>query len=567
MKDKILLPVTGIHQLRNDTPLELQDDEMYTVSRGTANLFAVRRFPDGTTGARFPIASFTEGSLILPVRCLGDVHYILTGSLDTQIQSHTVDSLCESCASAKDAVLFGNLLGAFFINVTECLKISLRYRVMNIDDSRTAPYPSGILISSDKLRWIKPVEGSTTFCGISVQKWVHDARFPVLGRHGISLEKESVLDAVDTAQLAESGELRRNLDAYLSELSELLGDFQKQSLKAEKTVSAEKLKRTDRTFSDSLERIRNLLNPREMVVDGGTDSENFLLAAVQILGKAQGITIKENVNKEYSIDKNGILEIAKDNNIRVRQVHLYGKWWTEDNGPLFGYYIVKTTEDGSSKTEDSDYEDVKPVALIPGKNGRYVMVDPETKETVIITGEVAANINATAYMLYRPFPDEKISFWNMIKFSVHDIQRDAVRYLILGIFSALIALLIPEITRIFMDSVIPNAAESQLLQITILVFVCIFSGALFDYVKSIAMIRIETKSDTILESAVMDRLLKLPVAFFRNYTAGDLSDRTMAITNIRRIISDTAVSSMMALLFGLVLERYNKSAVPKHPII
>ena len=54
-----------------------------------------------------------------------------------------------------------------------------------------------------------------------------------------------------------------------------------------------------------------------------------------------------------------------------------------------------------------------------------------------------------------------------------------------------------------------------------------------------------------LQSAVWDRLLSLPVPFFRNYASGDLAQRVMAINSIRETISGTAVSSILSGVFSV----------------
>ena len=64
--------------------------------------------------------------------------------------------------------------------------------------------------------------------------------------------------------------------------------------------------------------------------------------------------------------------------------------------------------------------------------------------------------------------------------------------------------------------------------------------------------RMETKADSDLEAAVMDRLLKLPVNFFKDFSSGDLAARTMTLTTIRKQIFGIVLSCFMNFVFSFV---------------
>ena len=69
------------------------------------------------------------------------------------------------------------------------------------------------------------------------------------------------------------------------------------------------------------------------------------------------------------------------------------------------------------------------------------------------------------------------------------------------------------------------------------------------------MIRLETKMDFILQSAIWDRLLNLPVPFFRKYTSGELALKTNSILVLRKVLSDSvfyALVSSITLVFNLI---------------
>ena len=55
-----------------------------------------------------------------------------------------------------------------------------------------------------------------------------------------------------------------------------------------------------------------------------------------------------------------------------------------------------------------------------------------------------------------------------------------------------------------------------------------------------------------LQAAVWDRLLSLPVPFFRHYTAGDLADRANGIDVIRQHLTGTVTNSIVSGLFSFL---------------
>ena len=57
--------------------------------------------------------------------------------------------------------------------------------------------------------------------------------------------------------------------------------------------------------------------------------------------------------------------------------------------------------------------------------------------------------------------------------------------------------------------------------------------------------------DGAVQSAVWDRVLALPVPFFRNYTAGDLVNRINGINVIRHALSSTTVATLLSSVFAL----------------
>ncbi len=66
------------------------------------------------------------------------------------------------------------------------------------------------------------------------------------------------------------------------------------------------------------------------------------------------------------------------------------------------------------------------------------------------------------------------------------------------------------------------------------------------------MLRIEGRMEAGLQSAIWDRLLRLAPGFFHDYTAGDLAERVLGITTIRRVLTSAVSGSVLDAIFSVV---------------
>lgn len=75
---------------------------------------------------------------------------------------------------------------------------------------------------------------------------------------------------------------------------------------------------------------------------------------------------------------------------------------------------------------------------------------------------------------------------------------------------------------------------------------------MLELVKGILLLRVETKSNITVQAGLMDHLLRLPVTFYRKYTAGDLTMRALGINSIRQILSSTILTAVLSGTFSIV---------------
>ncbi|HEV3050852.1 MAG TPA: NHLP bacteriocin export ABC transporter permease/ATPase subunit, partial [Longimicrobium sp.] len=160
-------------------------------------------------------------------------------------------------------------------------------------------------------------------------------------------------------------------------------------------------------------------------------------------------------------------------------------------------------------------------------------------------------LGPTAHMVYRPFPAEPLRALQVLKFGLHGCRPDVLTALAAATLGAVLGLVLPLATGLLFETIIPGADRGQLVQMTLVLLAVAVAGALFTVVRGIAIVRIESRAAGALQAAVWDRLIALPLPFFRDYSAGQLAIRAMSVEEIRRVMTGAVVTGLLAGLFSL----------------
>ena len=268
------------------------------------------------------------------------------------------------------------------------------------------------------------------------------------------------------------------------------------------------------------------------------EGESPLLTACREIGRSLNVQVRKpprSEDDEAAQGEDSLQEIARASRVRTRQVILSGTWWQDDCGPLIGFIE----------------EDDRPIALIPIKPGQYELIDPVEKKREKVTESVAEKIKPVAHMMYRPFPDRRLNWWDLIKFGTVGRKADVVWLVLLGAAGGILGTFVPLATGVLFDTVIPGAERTQLYQIILILLAASLAGALFQITRGISVVRIQGGMNASLQAAIWDRVLELPTTFFRKYTSGELTSRTMAVQAINNLLSDTVVTSILGGIFGV----------------
>ena len=193
----------------------------------------------------------------------------------------------------------------------------------------------------------------------------------------------------------------------------------------------------------------------------------------------------------------------------------------------------------------------RPVALLPMSRRANVMVEPGSPGRRSIDESSASELAAEAAMLYPKLPSTALSPSHLLSFCTRHVAANAGQIDIGALAMATLSLAVPLITQVLINSVIPRTEFDQLGYLTAALVIVTIGMTSLQAMQGIAMLRLEGLLDWKLQAAILDRLLRLPVSFFRQYTVGDLADRTLGVDAVRRVATGRTLRGLLAGLFGL----------------
>ncbi len=231
-----------------------------------------------------------------------------------------------------------------------------------------------------------------------------------------------------------------------------------------------------------------------------------------------------------------LMRIATASGVRYRQVLLGEGWWKQDHGPMVGFNL----------------NGISAVVFLRQGTSKYSVFDPLANTQTVVTEELSKSFDAHAYVLYRPFPSDRgLRARDLLYFGLRNSRIDLMTIFGIGVLIGILSLAMPIATGVLFDQIIPEGQRGALLQLSILLFSASVAIFLVRLGQSFATQRLEGRMESELQTALWDRLLNLRAGFFRKYTAGDLAWRSLAINQMRQVLTGSAVSAVLMGVFSI----------------
>ncbi|MCC7054307.1 MAG: NHLP bacteriocin export ABC transporter permease/ATPase subunit [Gemmatimonadaceae bacterium] len=391
----------------------------------------------------------------------------------------------------------------------------------------------------DAVRWIRHGNGRSLFLG-HASTTVNGAGDVPLSRHAwLEVPAGAKLTIVPTANVVAEGTVWRGLARLHSLVIGAAGVVAEHADEADRERLHRKTAGNRMAVSYACDQLVSALRPatglRVPAASRDGRIEDPLLVVTRIVATALGIEVRPHPARDGSPEpRNPLAAIARASRFRTRRVALRDDWWRHDNGPLLAY-----------RTEGET-----PVALLCPRAGQYELHEPGAVP-VPVTPAVAETLQPFGYTFYRPFAATALGIRDVLAFGARGCRRDITTIVLVSLAAATLGLLPSWTTGRLFNDVVPGAERGQLLQLTIVLLVTAFAAAMFELARGIALLRVEGTMGNAIQSAVWDRLLSLPMSFFRPYTAGELANRAMGIDGIRQVIAGTTVTAIIGGIMGL----------------
>jgi ABC-type bacteriocin/lantibiotic exporter with double-glycine peptidase domain len=292
------------------------------------------------------------------------------------------------------------------------------------------------------------------------------------------------------------------------------------------------------------------------------DADVFTDAFINIAGAVMGNRGFTALNDKRTITKNAIDEILKyyrvktrevpesikemdeqleyllrPNGIMRRPVTLSRGWYRDAIGAMLG----RKKDDGSV------------VALIPSGFSGYVYIDNQTKKHIKITRKNETLFEPAATAFYKPLPLKKIGIPELIRYIVGTLSFSDFVMIALSTFAAaLMGLFMPRLNNLLFSRVIASGSLQLLFAIAVFMVCVTVSTLMIQGITALITARINTKMSISVQAATMMRILSLPADFFKDFSAGELANRSQYINTLCSLLVSTVLTTGLTSIFSLI---------------
>lgn len=534
-------PVVGSHTLLLDDPARA-----VLIEAGSADVFVVRMAGDVPQGARQHLCTLGAGALLLGVAPGLDDHALLAVAWDGARLRPV--SLKTGIAELPDRRVVARGVDAWLEGVTAGLARYLVHRprpdLLVRAGEQVPAYDSRagggdrIIAARAGVVWLRgadattllsfglqeAAEGSSPMAPVTQDGWVR-------GRNTRPLLSLTTIQVLATP--AGWNALRTTNHTVLAVASTLLS----LALVDEHHRLTAKQRNEQRALRGAVETAVEVIGDRPPLDSGVAASDDRLFMAAQRVARAAGMQARRPIRvREADADVPPTLaQIAHASRFRIRRVTLPDGWWRCPTlGPMLG------SDTGG-----------RPRALLPDGGG-FILYDPVDGREWPVTAELAADMGRVAHVFMPTFPDADLKTADVLLFGL-GLCRDDLAVLVLAtLVSALLGMTVPLATAYLFDAVIPGRMTGELWQLGTVLVVVALTNMVIRMAGEIARLRIDIRLGERIQSAMLDRLLRLPARFFATVTVGDLASRVAAASSlqagVRRVVADGAVS--LAIMMG-----------------
>ncbi len=285
-------------------------------------------------------------------------------------------------------------------------------------------------------------------------------------------------------------------------------------------------------IADNHDRMSALQDARELErlrpQNAGVLADPQHMRALRRVAEAVGMKPADLKGLPASSDDAPVQAQVRSAGLRARRVVLEADWTQRNQGPL----LVRHQADD-------------PIKAYIWQRGAY-----RDEDGAPVDGGVTA---ARAYSVYASLPREAKGVWSLARFALFTGSgHDIVTVIVAAAGVALLGILIPLATAWLLSDVVPSGNAGLLMAVGIALGVAALISMTLSTGRAIATARIGGRGAMRLGAGLTDRLLRLPVAFFKDFSAGDLNQRIEAVDQLRELGVSLIMSAGLTAILSIV---------------
>jgi NHLM bacteriocin system ABC transporter ATP-binding protein len=518
-----------LYQVNGNEPILLNDPfRVWVVQSGSVALFAVTLCNGVIAGTRRYLCSIHPGEALFGTDASSTRQILAVPIGATELLQLDRESFGDVITNALVESWLRQVSSTFSQVATPAIQIktgaSGRFSLSN---GQTCQPEAGVV------SWLQIKAGTLNFLGFEqVTLSSSTATFPVSDQIWLEAVDTVQFATITTCDLDNADIICRGISEFNIQILHCIDILDQQETATELIRWRDRQNLNRQVTVEALGELASTLN--QQAIDVFQDGTPLLVAAGAV-GRTMGVKIRPPARSEnLKRVKEPLEAIVRASRIRMRQVLLRDNWWEKDCGSLIAY------------TQDN-----QPVALLPVSATAYEIFDPVAQTRVQVDERIASTVSPIAYMFYRSLPEQAFKALTLVQFALRGRAKDVLTILFTGIGVTLLGMFTPVATAMIMDSAIPDSDRGLLLQIGLGLLVAAGGTGLFQITQGFALLRIESAGDASTQAATWDRLLNLPVSFFRQYTTGDLLSRVTSVSAIRRQLGGRTLINLFSSLFTL----------------
>lgn len=306
-------------------------------------------------------------------------------------------------------------------------------------------------------------------------------------------------------------------------------------LSAQRTESQRRLAHLadhDATVLLGAERQLSGVGAKRRVPQAGIDDA---LTAVSALALDEGFAPPREITPGDGPVFDRVQQVAESIPARARAVNLDPEWWRARGDGFITHDAAGTV-----------------VAVLPMRRHTppYALVVGDTAAP--LTVDEAAGLATDAIVLQPVMPAAPTGLLGLLRATRQKVRGEFIWLGVLAFASALVGLLVPLTLGAIVNAAVPNRSSDQVIGLVVLLVAAAIAAFIFDLVRNLAVLRVGGELDRTMLPAVWDRILRLPVTFFREYDVGGLTARIPALDRARTSATDAVVVGGVSVIFAIV---------------